>query len=286
MLYLYDIAHMKILCKIPFEITFQEESIDFIKEVKDINIDYDFVFEFKKCQCLPVIGKQYHQEIQLLFYRDNDQYVIYHCNKPNGDAYACVIYDKNDFHHIRCFYLEGMESYMNYSHNICDLMSLEYLLKINEGILLHASFIKYKQKAILFSAPSGTGKSTQAHLWNCYESAKIINGDRVAIKNLNAYGLPYAGSSHIYLNESAKIAMIVILRQAKENKIRRLTGNEALRYVISETSLHYWNNDFVNDVIMDIVNIVQNVPVFLLECLPDKGAVELVKNEFKEIYDD
>ena len=46
------------------------------------------------------------------------------------------------------------------------------LLKYN-GIILHSSFINFENKAILFSAPSGTGKSTQADLWKKYKNAEI-----------------------------------------------------------------------------------------------------------------
>ena len=44
-------------------------------------------------------------------------------------------------------------------------MGLEHLLATQRAVILHSAYIDYKGKAILFSAPSGTGKSTQAELW-------------------------------------------------------------------------------------------------------------------------
>ena len=59
-----------------------------------------------------------------------------------------------------------------------------------------ASFIRWQGRGILFSAPSGTGKSTQANLWVQHQGAEVINGDRAALRQVGgrwqAFGLPYA----------------------------------------------------------------------------------------------
>ena len=87
---------------------------------------------------------------------------------------------------VYCDYVRGMESYMNHSHNLCDLLGLETLLLKYDGLLLHSSFIRWRGEGILFSAPSGTGKSTQADLWVKYEDAEILNGDRAGTSLLRA----------------------------------------------------------------------------------------------------
>lgn len=71
---------------------------------------------------------------------------------------------------------------MAFSRNICDLLGLERLLLSRQGLLLHASFIRWQDRGILFSAPSGTGKSTQADLWVRHRGAEVINGDRAALR--------------------------------------------------------------------------------------------------------
>ena len=55
-------------------------------------------------------------------------------------------------------------------------MELPHLLAVNDGILLHCSWIRWKDRGILFTAPSGTGKSTQAQLWCDLMGAELING--------------------------------------------------------------------------------------------------------------
>ena len=95
----------------------------------------------------------------------------------------------------------------NWFFSICGLHHI--LLKKNMPIL-HASYIEYNNKAILFAAPSGVGKSTQASLWKEYKDATIVNDDRVLIgcnnENWYAYGYPSTGSSKICLNRTNEIA--------------------------------------------------------------------------------
>ena len=47
---------------------------------------------------------------------------------------------------------------------MAELMELEHLLAMRKGILLHASVVCVDGEAVLFTAPSQTGKSTQASL--------------------------------------------------------------------------------------------------------------------------
>ena len=60
-----------------------------------------------------------------------------------------------------------------------DALGLDYIMSHNHRVILHSSFISRQGEGILFTAPSGTGKSTQADLWKRHEEGvTIINGDR------------------------------------------------------------------------------------------------------------
>ena len=144
-------------------------------------------------------------------------------------------------------------------------------------LLLHCAYILHRGKAILFTAPSGTGKTTQATLWQRYCGSKIINGDRAAIGLENgtvmAYGLPISGTSPDCKNVTAPVAAIVKLSQAKENRVTRLNDLDAARCLLSGS---YLPQEFSRDlpVLFDLaVSIGQCVPVFHLECLPEESAV-------------
>lgn len=215
-------------------------------------------------------------------YEDNLYYRYEFLKSPNGEIYAYTNFNKKNLNYIEIFIKKDCNN-VNNTIEIFKLLMLEKLFSLNNIILLHSSYIKYKNKSILFTAPSGTGKSTQADLWNKYEDAEIINGDKTAIQKVNgrwdAYGLPYAGSSDIFKNISTPISTIVVLRKGNENKIKKLSLKEAFKYIYSETIINTWDEQFVNTAIDIILGIINDIPVYLLSCLPNQDAVELLKSE-------
>lgn len=203
---------------------------------------------------------------------------------PHGEIYAYTIFYKNKLNNIDIYIKKDYKDIKDTIY-IFKLLMLDKLFSLNNIILLHSSYIKYKNNAILFSAPSGTGKSTQANLWNKYENAEIINGDKTAIQKVNgiwyAYGLPYAGSSDIFKNISTPISAIVVLRKGSKNKVEKLTLKEAFKHIYSETIINIWDEQFVNMVVDMILDIIDNIPVYLLSCLPNQDAVELLKSKIE-----
>lgn len=173
--------------------------------------------------------------------------------------------------------LEGLyPKYFDFANHL----AIENVLCNFHGFILHASIVSYKEQGILFSAPSGVGKSTQAQLWETYKNAEVLNGDRAFIRKKNeefwAYGSPLAGSSGIYRNEKVKIKAIIILKQAKTNTIRKLSARESFLYLYRETLINMWDKEFVTTIVGVLSELIAYIPVYELACLPDEGAVDLV----------
>lgn len=151
------------------------------------------------------------------------------------------------------------------------------LLNRKKAILLHASYIIYQKQGILFTAPSGVGKSTQASLWEKYKKAQIINGDRALIRRTNGiisvHGISYSGTSGICYNQSAPLSAIVCLSQNDENHIKKLNGIEALKMVLPQCSFHKDNKEEFERFSATLSDVLSNVPVYFLMCTPDERAV-------------
>lgn len=150
------------------------------------------------------------------------------------------------------------------------------------GFCLHASAISVNNKAILFSAPSGTGKTTHTNLWLQRfgkDRVKIFNDDTPAIRYLNgrfyAYGTPWAGSSRINLNKKTPIAAIIFLKQGKENTIRRLNNKDAVNRLLFQSILPKHNNEKVDKILCIIDQIIRVIPVYEMKCQIDVEAVEI-----------
>ena len=249
--------------------------IEIIYEDEDILLEYKEVKESPKMD-----GKLVYENI-VKFYETKEGFVHELYPMPDKNPYAWVTPINKHYYEVR--YLAGEERYIDYSRNIIDIMNIEQVLNTFNAFILHSSFIKYQDKAILFTAPSGTGKSTQADLWEKYENAEIINGDRSGIRKMDgkwiAYGLPIAGSSGIYKNKKAEISHIIVLKQGKENKLTQLSPREAFIKLYSETLVHTWDKEFQENIINMITDVVQNVRIYQYECLPDKSAVEFLKKQ-------
>lgn len=165
--------------------------------------------------------------------------------------------------------------------DIMAYLGMEDMWLINNAFLLHASCVRYRGKGILFSACSGKGKSTQARLWEEYEGAEVLNGDRTLVRReegkWKAYGSPLAGSSRIYRNQSAPVRGIMILTQGEENRIQKLSGKEAFIPLYRETLMNSWNPEYMEAMTDLLLAASKEIPIYHLSCRPDKESVELVK---------
>lgn len=275
--YYLKIADIWIRIEMPFEMNIYNESINFIcdKYKEDIFIRFIGIDEV-----LDIEGVFINIEL-INIYKVKDKFIHEFYSAPGEKPYGWLIPITESYYEVR--YIKGFEKYITYSGNVMQAINIEQLLNKKNAFILHSSFIKWNNKGILFSAPSGTGKSTQADLWNKYENAEIINGDKAGIRKIDnkwmAYGLPFAGSSAIFKNKKAEIDRIIVLKKGKENKLTKLSPREAFIKIYSETTVHTWDKEFQENIANMITDLVQSVPVYQYECLPDKSAVDFLKQQ-------
>ena len=111
------------------------------------------------------------------------------------------------------------------------------------GFFLHCSCLKYKEDAIIFTAPSGTGKSTHAALWRRHfgDEVTMINDDKPLVREKDGrfviYGTPWNGKHGIGTNTSAPVKAVVFLSQAPENTAKPISPVEAITLLLQQTVL-------------------------------------------------
>jgi len=149
--------------------------------------------------------------------------------------------------------------------------------------VLHSAAASYKGKAILFSAPSETGKSTHTSLWKKFYSDDVVlfNDDTPVIfeqeDKLYSCGTPWSGKTEINENVQFPLAAIVFLKQGKENSIRPLSTVESVVKLLNETKKPVFEH--LMDKHMEIIsNIIRKTPIYELTCNISKEAVDLVKD--------
>lgn len=153
--------------------------------------------------------------------------------------------------------------------------------------LFHCSYVDDHGAALLFSAPSGGGKTTQATLWEQYADAVMINGDRAVLESTPggylAHGLPIAGSSGVFVNRSLPVRAVFVVKKAPHNRTCRLTQQEAFEAIFSELTVNTWNHSFVLACVDFAMEMAARVPVFRLECQIDPGAVEAARTALADL---
>ena len=102
-------------------------------------------------------------------------------------------------------------------------------------LLTHGSTVAVDGKAYLFTARSGTGKSTHTRLWmHAFGSrAQMVNDDkpflRIAEDGVTAFGSPWSGKHGLDSNIAAPLQGICLLERGLENQIRRATPEDLLQ---------------------------------------------------------
>lgn len=148
---------------------------------------------------------------------------------------------------------------------------------------MHASVIEKEGKALLFLGKSGTGKSTHSRLWQQYvPGCSLLNDDEPVVRinergEVMVYGTPWSGKTPCYRNEEARVAAFVLLRQSPENHLTKLSAKEAFFTLFVSSSMMRTDVHHKNAVFDTVAAILERVPVYRLDCRPDREAVSLTE---------
>ena len=157
-------------------------------------------------------------------------------------------------------------------------LALERPLLHYGRLILHASAALYQGEAYLFTAPSGGGKSTQAEAWERAMHAQIINGDKVILYDdgtrLIACGSPIAGSSGIYRDICAPVAVIAQLEKGNRNTVTPLTMQERCLLLYGEAVKSDWDANFNRRLLQLSALCSQRAEFARLCCVPEPSAAE------------
>ncbi len=148
-----------------------------------------------------------------------------------------------------------------------------------DGFVLHASAVSYKNKAYLFSAPCGTGKSTHTTIWQRVfgADAVIINDDKPALRlidgKLLVFGTPWSGKTDLNNNISSPLGGICFISRSDKNHIEKADKRSAVYLLLSQTMRHP-KKEFMEQLLDFFDKILDNIPVFKMGCnMEDSAAI-------------
>ncbi len=159
----------------------------------------------------------------------------------------------------------------------------DYVLGNSQGIIFHSSAIMVDGEAYLFTAPSGTGKSTHARLWRemLGDRAVMINDDKPIVRYVDGafyvYGTPWNGKHRLDTNTRAKIKAICKIYQAKENVIEKAEPSEMLITVLNQT-VRPSEEEKMDKLLAILDKMLTTVDLYKLGCNISREAAELSFN--------
>ncbi len=132
--------------------------------------------------------------------------------------------------HFTDDYLETLAVYRKMATGLLDY----------DVLLFHGSTVAVDGEAYLFTAKSGTGKSTHVRLWREMfgERAVMVNDDkpllRIGDSGVTAYGTPWDGKHRLSERIAVPLKALCILQRSENNSIEQITPRDAWPMLIQQ----------------------------------------------------
>ncbi len=146
---------------------------------------------------------------------------------------------------------------------------------------VHSASILYRDRAWLFSGPSGTGKSTHTALWQKLYHTEVLNGDL----NLLAveqglpivYGLPWCGTSHLFTAKTYPLGGITFLQQALTDTLRVLPPQDGALRLMQRLISPSWTAELLARNVSFAELLSDQTTLFHLQCTKQDHAAEVMR---------
>lgn len=230
---------------------------------------------------LPNIKNSIYHSSEIIVSRSDTIMQYYHIYQKY--PYALVEEHPYDFYNI--FLCDDIFKQKIHPYFLLELLHLERVLIHKNNLVFHSSYIAVNGSSILFTAPSGGGKSTQAELWKKYKNAEIINGDKSIIgkegEEWKVYGIPFSGSSEYCQNKTFPLKAIVILDKGPINQLSQV-GIRGFSNVFFQITVNPWDKEFCEKAMNLVIDVCNEVPIYYYSCTKTKEAVDVLYKEFIE----
>lgn len=152
------------------------------------------------------------------------------------------------------------------------------------GTMLHSSCVVKDNYAYLFSAPSGTGKSTLTNYWcELFKDAYILNDDKPAIiveDNVYACGTPFSGKVDLSKNTKVEVAVIVFLERSTTPWVKEISKSQAIFEILNQT-IRPSDASQTNKLLNVIEQIVSKIKIYKMGCINDISQAQFSYENLK-----
>ena len=282
----FEIGPMHLTVESPVDFPWTDEVAVFRRDHQTKNADpFFYSLEFTDT-FQPILGRVLRQDGQRLVMDTDGGECRIHLLPATGEPF--VLTRRLDQRRYQVLIDSRARNALKWDRNLLGLMALEHDCLELDAFLLHASYVIHEGSAVLFSAPSGHGKSTQAELWSEYAGAEIVNGDRTLVFCRDgrwfAAGFPVCGSSPYCLNRIAPLKAMIYLEKAPEKRVLPLTPLQAMKRFYSQTFINRWNTADCAAVSSMLISLAGRIPLLHYQTTKEPDAVAYLQQAIASRY--
>lgn len=155
------------------------------------------------------------------------------------------------------------------------------ILSLYNGLLLHSCGIDDNGRGYIFSGFSGSGKSTLAKQWSGESGVRLLNDDRVIVREIKgsfyAFGTPWHGE--IALCDPGKVRLVAIffIKHGRDNSVKPLSLSEAVSGIIARSFSPLWDKDGMARTLEVAERLARKIPCYELSFYPDRGVIDYIR---------
>ena len=167
-----------------------------------------------------------------------------------------------------------------YLETLAVYRKLAQLLVQDDILLMHGAVVAVDGQAYLFTAKSGTGKTTHTRLWmrQFGDRAVMVNGDKpllhITSEGVTVYGTPWDGKEHLSTNTSCPLKAVCILTRSETNHIERISKKEALP-MLCQQSYRPCSPIGTQQTLALVDRLGSSVPLYRLGCNMEPEAAQV-----------
>ena len=262
----------------------------FSYEFSDFFIDNIEQYEIPKCEVnhhiktvlldtieVPKGSTLYNLNNRAIFQTDSKEIVIvFSDNKP-----VLKIEKSNDYKEITLYLMKTMSGLAEIEYVYTGIFFME--LCLYHGIQsIHGSAITCNEQAVIFSGPSGVGKSTLVSHWKRLDSSiQIINDDKPLLSinhDIQVSGSPWSGKTKMNKNITLPLHSIVFLEQGLSNQVRQLSNPEKVLFVMKNINRPR-QDDLWNKTQEVLEKLIDEIPMYLASITNSIEAAMSIKEK-------
>lgn len=196
--------------------------VNFTCQFAKINVGIEAIFEETKIFCLDYLTEEAPDFCVSVNWEDIKKEREF-SDKTSLKEFGKIIFYEDS-------YLETLAVYRKIAEKMLDY----------DTLLFHGSAIAVDDQAYLFTAKSGTGKSTHTRLWRKQfgEKTYMVNDDkpliRITDESVLVCGTPWDGKHHLSKNVIVPLKAICWLKRDEENHIEALAAKDAFPVVMQQ----------------------------------------------------